>query len=93
MTLFDGIYPFYPQSKKPFVFDVDLIIVITVFLVIAFSFLLILPGIRGRAVSTHPRAGFKPGAGRRKSPGTTSPPPHHVFSPPERRLACSALER
>ncbi|KAM6426627.1 dual oxidase maturation factor 2 [Liasis olivaceus] len=49
MTLFDGIYPFYPQSRKPFVFDVDLIIVIIVFLVIAFSFLLILPGIRGRA--------------------------------------------
>ncbi|XP_058012576.1 dual oxidase maturation factor 2 [Ahaetulla prasina] len=49
MTFFDGIYPFYPQSKKPFVFDVDLIIVIIVFLVIAFSFLLILPGIRGRA--------------------------------------------
>uniref|UniRef100_A0A8C5SUE4 Dual oxidase maturation factor 1 n=1 Tax=Laticauda laticaudata TaxID=8630 RepID=A0A8C5SUE4_LATLA len=49
MTFFDGIYPFYPQSKKPFVFDVDLIIVVIVFLVIAFSFLLILPGIRGRA--------------------------------------------
>ncbi|XP_039195441.1 dual oxidase maturation factor 2-like isoform X1 [Crotalus tigris] len=49
MTLFDGIYPFYPQPMKPFVFDVDLIIVIIVFLVIAFSFLLILPGIRGRA--------------------------------------------
>ncbi|XP_032089016.1 dual oxidase maturation factor 2 [Thamnophis elegans] len=49
MTFFDGIYPFYPQSEKPFVFDVDLIIVIIVFLVIAFSFLLILPGIRGRA--------------------------------------------
>ncbi|XP_062998936.1 dual oxidase maturation factor 2 [Elgaria multicarinata webbii] len=49
MTLFDGIYPFYPQSRKPFVFDVDLIIVIIVFLVIAASFLLILPGIRGRA--------------------------------------------
>ncbi|KAL8197164.1 UNVERIFIED_CONTAM: hypothetical protein K2H54_014443 [Gekko kuhli] len=49
MTLFDGVYPFYPQQRKPFVFDVDLIIVIIVFLVIAFSFLLILPGIRGRA--------------------------------------------
>ncbi|CAI5793051.1 dual oxidase maturation factor 2 [Podarcis lilfordi] len=49
MTLFDGIYPFYPQPRKPFVFDVDTIVVIIVFLVIAFSFLLILPGIRGRA--------------------------------------------
>lgn len=54
MTFFDGIYPFYPQSQKPFVFDVDLIVVIIVFLVIAFSFLLILPGIRGRAVSSDP---------------------------------------
>ncbi|KAG8144975.1 hypothetical protein E2320_013363 [Naja naja] len=53
MTLFDGIYPFYPQSNKPFVFDVNLIIVIIVFLVLAFSFLLILPGIRGRAVTVH----------------------------------------
>uniref|UniRef100_A0A8D0BTS6 Dual oxidase maturation factor 2 n=1 Tax=Salvator merianae TaxID=96440 RepID=A0A8D0BTS6_SALMN len=49
MTLFNGIYAFYPQSLKPFVFDVALIIVIVVFLVIASSFLLILPGIRGRA--------------------------------------------
>ncbi|XP_072837828.2 dual oxidase maturation factor 2 [Pogona vitticeps] len=49
MTLFNGIYPFYPQERKPFVFDVSLIIVIVVFLVFAVSFLLILPGIRGRA--------------------------------------------
>ncbi|XP_042331601.1 dual oxidase maturation factor 2 [Sceloporus undulatus] len=49
MTLFDGVYPFYPQPRKPFVFDINTIIVIVVFLVIAFSFLLILPGIRGRA--------------------------------------------
>ncbi|XP_053127742.1 dual oxidase maturation factor 2 [Hemicordylus capensis] len=49
MTLFDGIYPFYPQPRKPFVFNFNLIVVIVVFLVIACSFLLILPGIRGRA--------------------------------------------
>ncbi|XP_062819390.1 dual oxidase maturation factor 2 isoform X2 [Anolis carolinensis] len=49
MTLFGGIYPFYPQPRKPVVFDINLVIVIVVFLVIAFSFLLILPGIRGRA--------------------------------------------
>ncbi|XP_075753585.1 dual oxidase maturation factor 2 isoform X2 [Pelodiscus sinensis] len=49
MTLFNGIYNFYPQARKPFVFDVGSIIVIAVFLSLALSFLLILPGIRGRA--------------------------------------------
>lgn len=50
MTLFDGIYPFYPQQRKVFVFDVSTIIVIVVFLTFMCSFLLIIPGIRGRAV-------------------------------------------
>ncbi|XP_030043746.1 dual oxidase maturation factor 1 [Microcaecilia unicolor] len=49
MTLFDGIYPFYPQQRRIPFFDVDLMIVIIVFLTFACSFLLILPGIRGRA--------------------------------------------
>ncbi|XP_052664544.1 dual oxidase maturation factor 2 [Harpia harpyja] len=49
MTLFDGVYPFYPQQRKAFVFDVSTIIVIVVFLTFACSFLLIIPGIRGRA--------------------------------------------
>ncbi|XP_065703797.1 dual oxidase maturation factor 2 [Patagioenas fasciata] len=49
MTLFDGIYPFYPQPRKAFVFNVSTIIVIVVFLTFACSFLLITPGIRGRA--------------------------------------------
>ncbi|XP_032846040.2 dual oxidase maturation factor 2 isoform X2 [Tyto alba] len=48
MTLFDGVYPFYPQQRKAFVFDVSTIIVIVVFLTFACSFLLIIPGIRGR---------------------------------------------
>ncbi|NXL95918.1 DOXA2 factor, partial [Alectura lathami] len=47
--LFNGIYPFYPQQRKTFVFDVSTIIVIIVFLTLASSFLLIIPGIRGRA--------------------------------------------
>ncbi|NXT73792.1 DOXA2 factor, partial [Zapornia atra] len=47
--LFNGIYPFYPQQRKAFVFDVSTIIVIVVFLTLACSFLLIIPGIRGRA--------------------------------------------
>ncbi|NXA53203.1 DOXA2 factor, partial [Nothocercus julius] len=47
--LFDGVYPFYPQQRKSFVFDVSTIIVIIVFLTLACSFLIIIPGIRGRA--------------------------------------------
>ncbi|NXC31566.1 DOXA2 factor, partial [Campylorhamphus procurvoides] len=47
--LFDGIYPFYPQQRKAAGFDISTIIVIVVFLTLAFSFLLIIPGIRGRA--------------------------------------------
>lgn len=50
MTLFDGIYPFYPQQRKAAGFDISTIIVIVVFLTLACSFLLIIPGIRGRAV-------------------------------------------
>lgn len=50
MTLFNGIYPFYLQQRKVAVFDVSTIIVIVVFLTFACSFLLIIPGIRGRAV-------------------------------------------
>ncbi|XP_074862858.1 dual oxidase maturation factor 2 [Carettochelys insculpta] len=49
MTLFDGVYNFYPQARKAFAFDVPSLIVIVVFLSLALSFLLILPGIRGRA--------------------------------------------
>ncbi|NXG48017.1 DOXA2 factor, partial [Psilopogon haemacephalus] len=47
--LFDGVYPFYSQQKKAAVFDVSTIIVTVVFLALACSFLLIIPGIRGRA--------------------------------------------
>ncbi|NXJ81997.1 DOXA2 factor, partial [Trogon melanurus] len=46
--LFDGIYPFYLQKRKAAVFDISTIIVIVVFLTFACSFLLIIPGIRGR---------------------------------------------
>ncbi|NXK97094.1 DOXA2 factor, partial [Formicarius rufipectus] len=47
--LFDGVYPFYPQQRKAAGFDISTIIVIVVFLTLACSFLLIIPGIRGRA--------------------------------------------
>uniref|UniRef100_A0A8C0UJ38 Dual oxidase maturation factor 2-like n=1 Tax=Cyanistes caeruleus TaxID=156563 RepID=A0A8C0UJ38_CYACU len=49
MTLFDGLYPFYPQQRKAAVFDISTVVVIAVFLTLAFSFLLIIAGIRGRA--------------------------------------------
>ncbi|KAF2980444.1 hypothetical protein EK904_011248 [Melospiza melodia maxima] len=49
MTLFDGVYPFYPQQRKAAVFDISTIIVTVVFLTLACCFLLIIPGIRGRA--------------------------------------------
>jgi len=64
MTLFDGIYPFYPQQRKSFVFDVSTIIVVIVFLMLASTFLLIIPGIRGRVVrdpsprDKHPPSAF-----------------------------------
>ncbi|CAN8187859.1 unnamed protein product [Coccothraustes coccothraustes] len=49
MTLFDGVYPFYPQQRKAAVFDISTITVTVVFLTLAGCFLLIAPGIRGRA--------------------------------------------
>ncbi|NWR81011.1 DOXA2 factor, partial [Centropus unirufus] len=47
--LFNGVQPFYPQPRKAFVFDVSTIIVVVVFLALTCAFLLIIPGIRGRA--------------------------------------------
>lgn len=49
MTLWDGVLPFYPQSRHSTGFSVPLLIVILVFLSLAISFLLILPGIRGHS--------------------------------------------
>ncbi|XP_006778053.1 PREDICTED: dual oxidase maturation factor 2 [Myotis davidii] len=49
MTLWDGELPFYPQPRHPAGFSVPLLIVILVFLTLAASFLLILPGIRGHS--------------------------------------------
>uniref|UniRef100_A0A8C9SR53 Dual oxidase 2 n=1 Tax=Scleropages formosus TaxID=113540 RepID=A0A8C9SR53_SCLFO len=48
MTFYDGIYPFYPRQRTPFIFSLDLLTVILVFLVLAGTFCLILPGIRGK---------------------------------------------
>ncbi|XP_037539633.1 dual oxidase maturation factor 1 [Nematolebias whitei] len=48
MTFYDDIYPFYPPQRTSFIFSGRLLTIILVFLVLAFSLLLILPGIRGR---------------------------------------------
>ncbi|XP_015198629.2 dual oxidase maturation factor 1 [Lepisosteus oculatus] len=48
MTFYNDIYPFYPLNRTPFIFNINELIVILVFLVFACSFLIILPGIRGR---------------------------------------------
>lgn len=50
MTLWDGELPFYPQPRHAAGFNVPLLIVILVFLTLAASFFLILPGIRGHSV-------------------------------------------
>lgn len=50
MTLWNGELPFYPQPRHAPGISVPLLIVILVFLALAASFLLILPGIRGHSV-------------------------------------------
>ncbi|KAK7814695.1 hypothetical protein U0070_018019 [Myodes glareolus] len=49
MTAWDGVMPFYPQPRHAAGFSVPLLIVILVFVCLAGSFLLILPGIRGHS--------------------------------------------
>ncbi|XP_051740866.1 dual oxidase maturation factor 1 isoform X1 [Ctenopharyngodon idella] len=49
MTFYDGIYPFYPLQRSPFIIDISLLVVILVFSVLAVSFIVILPGIRGKS--------------------------------------------
>ncbi|XP_058593868.1 dual oxidase maturation factor 2 isoform X2 [Neofelis nebulosa] len=49
MTLWNGELPFYPQPRHAPGISVPLLIVILVFLALAASFLLILPGIRGHS--------------------------------------------
>uniref|UniRef100_A0A8C7LSH3 Dual oxidase 2 n=1 Tax=Oncorhynchus mykiss TaxID=8022 RepID=A0A8C7LSH3_ONCMY len=49
MTFYDDIYPFYPLPRTSFIFSTHLLTIILVFLVLTVSFLLILPGIRGKS--------------------------------------------
>lgn len=51
MTFYDDVYPFYPLQRTSFIFSGRLLAIILVFLGLALSLLLILPGIRGKSVS------------------------------------------
>lgn len=53
MTFYNDIYPFYTLQRTSFIFSGSLLTVILVFLVLAVSLLVILPGIRGKSVSVH----------------------------------------
>ncbi|XP_039629642.1 dual oxidase maturation factor 2 [Polypterus senegalus] len=49
MTFYDSVYPFYPHKMTSYIFNINQLIVILVFLVFICTFLIILPGIRGKA--------------------------------------------
>jgi len=51
MTFYYDIYPFYTLQRTSFIISGRLLTIILVFLVLAVSLLLILPGIRGKSVS------------------------------------------
>ncbi|NWH80103.1 DOXA1 factor, partial [Piaya cayana] len=48
MTLWDGSFPFYPAAKTSFHFDTTKAVVISIFLSLLATSIVILPGIRGR---------------------------------------------
>ncbi|NXE92378.1 DOXA1 factor, partial [Menura novaehollandiae] len=48
MTLWNGSYPFYPGANAGFPFDTTRAVIVTVFLSMLVTFIIILPGIRGR---------------------------------------------
>ncbi|NXT99229.1 DOXA1 factor, partial [Buphagus erythrorhynchus] len=52
MTLWNGFYPFYPGANACFPFDTTQAIIVTVFLSILVTFIIILPGIPGRGHQT-----------------------------------------
>ena len=51
MTLWNGSFPFYPGANACFPFDTTWAVIISVFLSMLATFIIILPGIRGRGVS------------------------------------------
>ncbi|NXY62074.1 DOXA1 factor, partial [Callaeas wilsoni] len=48
MTLWNGSYPFYPGANACFPFDTTRAVIVTIFLSVLVTFIIILPGIRGR---------------------------------------------
>ncbi|NXX19582.1 DOXA1 factor, partial [Podargus strigoides] len=48
MTLWDGSFPFYPSTSACFPFDTTQAVIISIFLSMLATFVIILPGIRGR---------------------------------------------
>ncbi|NXF70646.1 DOXA1 factor, partial [Sclerurus mexicanus] len=48
MTLWNGSYPFYPGANACFPFDTTRAVIVTIFLSVLATFIVILPGIRGR---------------------------------------------
>ncbi|NXR58438.1 DOXA1 factor, partial [Rhadina sibilatrix] len=48
MTLWDGSYPFYPGANACFPFDTTRAVIVTIFLSMLATSIIILPGIRGR---------------------------------------------
>uniref|UniRef100_A0A8C4V6H6 Dual oxidase maturation factor 1 n=1 Tax=Falco tinnunculus TaxID=100819 RepID=A0A8C4V6H6_FALTI len=48
MTLWNGSYPFYPGTNACFPFDTTQAVIISIFLSMLATFIIILPGIRGR---------------------------------------------
>ncbi|NXG16773.1 DOXA1 factor, partial [Grallaria varia] len=48
MTLWNGSYPFYPGANACFPFDTTRAVILTIFLSVFATFIIILPGIRGR---------------------------------------------
>ncbi|XP_006020366.1 dual oxidase maturation factor 1 [Alligator sinensis] len=51
MTLFDGSFPFYPKSKASFPFDTAWAVIISVFITVLATFIIIWPGIQGKGRS------------------------------------------
>lgn len=86
MTFYDDIYPFYPPQRTSFIFSGRLLTIILVFLVLAVSLLLILPGIRGRTVSVQ-RTGWPVGSQLLTSSG----PPCVQTTQPSAASGCTRL--
>lgn len=92
MTLWNGSYPFYPGVNARFPFDTIRAVIVTVFLSILVTSIIILPGIPGRGVSG--------GAGAVQTSGPCLCIPHSssfpdsitdLASKPARRLMARAL--